>query len=143
MKLGDHLWVHGPSLLGKEGPQIGCGGMDVEVPSVETAEHVWLLPERATIKGVRFRRPDAAVPMPYGSSNSAHTGCVPRTGQVALFPSSLSVPPFALLLTPAIGPLTFLLALPVGLLAFLLAFSLVALVFLLALPLLAFRPLLI
>ncbi len=52
--------------------------------------------------------------------------------KVALFPSSLSVPPLAFLLTLAVGPLAFLLAL-----------LFVALAFLLALPFVALRPLLI
>ncbi len=52
--------------------------------------------------------------------------------KVALFPSSLSVPPLAFLLTPAVGPLAFLLAL-----------LFVAFAFLLALPFVAFRPFLI
>ncbi len=52
--------------------------------------------------------------------------------KVALFPSSLSVPPLAFLLTLAVGPLAFLLAL-----------LFVALACILALPFVALRPLLI
>ncbi len=62
---------------------------------------------------------------------------------MALFPSSLAVPPLAFLLTFAVGPLAFLLTFAVGPLAFLLALLLVALACLLALPFLALCPLLI
>jgi hypothetical protein len=39
MRVGDHLRFLDFSLLGKEGPQIGCGGMEVEVSYMEIAEH--------------------------------------------------------------------------------------------------------
>jgi hypothetical protein len=46
LKVGDHLRLLDFSLLGKEGPQIGRGGMEVEVSYMEIAEHA-LIPSGA------------------------------------------------------------------------------------------------